>query len=187
MRRLTDRFTPQRGITGRDIEQTVREVCAYDPSSFFEGHVRGVRPIEFDRYLRTIGLHAVVSWSPVLNSEGKPEPDLRVFAFDVPEDSTLRIRISDPNSAWGRAGLHTGDRLVSADGQPIATSAEFRAWVGKLRMGDTARVEVARAGVVSKVTVVITGYDRPVVKLEEDAAATLQQKQLRARWLAAEW
>ncbi len=44
-------------------------------------------------------------------------------------------------------------RLVSVDGQPITTSTEFRTWVGKLRVGDTARVEVARAGAVSKVTV----------------------------------
>jgi predicted metalloprotease with PDZ domain len=185
MRRLSDRFTPQRGITGRDIELAVREVCACDISSFFEGHVRGVRPIDFDRYLRTIGLHAVVSWSRVLNAEGKPEPDLRVFAFDLPEDPTLRLRISDPNSAWGRAGLHTGDRVVSVDEKPITTSAEFRAWVNKLRIGDTARVEVARDGRVSKVAVVIPGYDRPVVKLEEIAAATPEQKRLRDRWLAA--
>ena len=186
MRRLSDRFTPQRGITGRDIERTVREVCACDASSFFESYVRGARPIDFDRYLRTIGMRAVVSWSPALNSEGKPEPDLRVFAFNVPEDSVLRLRINDPNSAWGRAGLHTGDRLVSADGQPITTPTEFRAWVGKLRVGDTARVEVARDGAVSKVTVVIAGYDRPVVKIEETAIATSEQKRLRARWQASE-
>ncbi len=186
MRRLSDRFTPQRGITGRDIERTVREVCACDASSFFESYVRGARPIDFDRYLRTIGMRAVVSWSPALSSEGKPEPDLRVFALNVPEDSTLRLRITDPNSAWGRAGLHSGDRLVSVDGQPITTSTEFRAWVGKLRVGDTARVEVARDGAVSKVTVVIPGYDRPVVKIEETAAATSEQKRLRARWLASE-
>jgi predicted metalloprotease with PDZ domain len=109
-----------------------------------------------------------------------------VFALSTPEDSTLRLRIINPDSVWGRAGLHSGDRLVSVDGQPITTSAEFRAWMGKLRVGDTASLEVARAGVVSKVTVVITGYDRPVVKLEETAAATPEQKRLRARWLASE-
>lgn len=186
MRRLSDRFTPQRGITGRDIERTVREVCACDASSFFESYVRGARPLDLNRYLRTIGMRAVVSWSPALSIEGKPEPDLRMFALNAPEDSTLRLRISDPNSVWGRAGLHSGDRLVSVDGQPITTSTEFRAWVGKLRVGDTASVEVARDGAVSKVTVVIPGYDRPVVKIKETAAASSEQKRLRTRWLAAE-
>ena len=144
MRKLSDRFTPQRGITGRDIERAVREVCACDANSFFEAHVRGARPIDFDRYLRTVGMRAVVSWSPALNSEGKPEPDLRVFALNVPEDSTLRLRINNPNGVWGRAGLHTGDRVVSVDGQPVATSTEFRTWLGKLRVA-TLRVWKWRA------------------------------------------
>ena len=178
MRKLSDRFTPQRGITGHDIERAVHEVCACNAQSFFEAHVRGARPIDFDRYLRAIGMRAVVSWSPALNSEGKPEPDLRVFAVNVPEDSTLRLRINNPKGVWGRAGLHTGDRVVSIDGQPVATSTEFRSWLGKLRVGDTANVEVARNGAVSKVVLVITGYDRPVVKIDEIADATPEQKRL---------
>ena len=127
----------------------------------------------------------MVAWSPARNSEGKPEPDLRVFALNMPEDPTLRLRINNPNSVWGRAGLHTGDRVVSLDGQPVATSTEFRTWLGKLRVGSTASVEVSRDGVVSKVQLVITGYDRPVVKIEEIADATSEQKKLRAQWLAA--
>lgn len=185
MRKLSDRFTPHRGITGRDIEGAVREVCACDANSFFDAYVRGARPIDFDHYLRKIGMRAVVSWSPALNSDGKPEPDLRVFALNVPDDSTLRLRITNPNGVWGRAGLHTGDRVVSVAGQPVATSTEFRTWLGKLRVGDIASVEVARDRTVSKVTLVVTGYDRALVKIEETADATSEQKKLRAQWLAA--
>lgn len=202
MRRLSDRFTPQHGITGRNIEHAVSEVCACDARSFFEAYVwgarqeqeaggrknpksQGARPIDFDRYLRAIGMRAAVSWSPALNSAGKPEPDLRIFALNVPEDSTLRLRITNPNSAWGRAGLHTGDRLIAVDGKPVATSRDFRSWVGKLNVGDTASVEVEREGAVSKVAVVITGYDRPTVKIEEIAGAMSEQKRLRDQWLRA--
>src|SRR5438445_13725535 len=116
MRILSDRFTPQRGITGRDIERAMHKACGCDAASFFEAYVRGARPMDFDRYLRTIGMRTQVSWSPALSSDGKPEPDLRIFAVNAAEDSKLRIRITDPSSAWGRAGLHTGDRLVSLDG-----------------------------------------------------------------------
>ncbi len=34
MQKLSDRFTPKRGRTGRDIEGAVREVCACDVKSF---------------------------------------------------------------------------------------------------------------------------------------------------------
>lgn len=133
-------------------------------------------------------MHAQVSWSPALGSDGKPEPDLRIFVFITPEDSTLRVRLINPASSWRRAGLHTGDRLVSLDGQPVATSTDFRSWLGKIQIGDTARLVVARdgtTGATSDVTVVVTGYDRPAVTIGEVADATVEQRRLRAQWLSA--
>lgn len=185
MRRLSDRFTPQRGITGRDIERAVHEVCACDAHAFFEAYVRGARPIDFDHYLRTIGLRTQVSWLPALSSDGKPAPDLRVSAFNAAGDSALRLHLSNPASAWGRAGLHTGDHLVALDGHPVATTTEFRSWLGKLQVGDTVRVEVMRDGAVSQVVVSINSYDRPTVRIVEIADATSEQRRLRAQWLTA--
>src|SRR6266436_1292698 len=77
MRTLGTRFNPQRGITGRDIEQAIHGVCACDSHSFFEAHVRGAQPLDFDHYLRTIGMRTQVSWSPALGTDGKPQPDIR--------------------------------------------------------------------------------------------------------------
>lgn len=185
MRTLSDRFTPQRGITGRDIERAVQDVCGCDAHAFFEAYVRGARPLDFDHYLLTIGLRTQVSWLPAAGSDGKPEPDLRVSAFNVAEDSTLRLRITDPASAWGHAGLHTGDRLVSLDGSPVAASTDFRSWLGNLHIGDTARLGIVRNGAVSTVAVPVTGYDRPSVRLDEIADATSEQRRLRAQWLTA--
>lgn len=185
MRRLSDRFTPQRGITGRDIEQAIHEVCACDAHTFFEAYVRGARPIDFDHYLRMIGMRTEVSWSPALSSDGKPQPDVRLSAFNTADDPGLRLHLSNPASVWGRAGLHTGDRLVSLDGQPVATSTDFRSRLGQLHIGDTARVEVLRNGAVSQVSVAINGYDRPTVRIVEIADATSEQQRLRAQWLTA--
>ena len=185
MRILSEQFTPRRGITGRDIERVVHEVCACDAHTFFEAYVRGARPMDFDHYLRAIGLRPQVSWSPALGADGKPAPDLRIFAFVGPVDSTLRIRITDPSSAWGRAGLHTGDQPVSLDGSPVATSAAFRSWLGQLHIGQTARIEVMRDGATSQIAVPISGYDRPTVSIEEIADASAEQRRLRERWLTA--
>jgi predicted metalloprotease with PDZ domain len=186
MRNLSDRFTPQRGITGRDIESAVHDVCGCDARPFFEAYVRGARPIDFDRHLRAIGLRTQASWSLMLGDDGKPAPDLRLFAFSTPEGSVLKLRLTNPDSAWGRAGLRTGDHLVSLDGQRIATMADFRQWIRRLSVGQTARLEVMRNGTVSTVAVVVTGYDRPSVRLQEIADATPEQLRLRTQWANGE-
>ena len=141
--------------------------------------------MDFDHYLRAIGMRAQVSWSEALGSDGKAAPDLRISIFDTPADSTLRLKLTNPASTWGRAGLHTGDRLVSVDGRPVTTTTDFRSWLGKLHLGDTARVEVRRDGVASQVLVSINGYDRPTVRIVEIADATSEQLRLRAQWLTA--
>ena len=186
MRTLSEQFTPERGITGQDIERAVHDVCGCDAHSFFEAHVRGARPIDFDRYLRAVGLRAHVSWSPALGGDGKPAPDLRIYAFNSPEDSVPTLRLMNPDSAWGRAGLHTGDRLVSLDGRAVKTAADFRPWLARLRVGQTAKLEVMRGGVVLAATVLVNGYDRPTVRLQEIENATAEQLRLRARWADGE-
>jgi predicted metalloprotease with PDZ domain len=185
MRTLSGRFNPQRGITGRDIEQAIHEVCACDSHSFFEAHVRGARPLDFDYYLRMIGMRAQVSWSPTLGNDGKPQPDVRLSAFNAGDDPGLRLHLSNPASVWGRAGLHTGDQLVSLDGQSVTTATDFRSRLGKLHIGDIARVQVMRNGVVSQMSVFINGYDRPTVRIVETADATPEQLRLRTQWLTA--
>jgi serine protease Do len=97
----------------------------------------------------------------------------------------LRVHLSTPASVWGRAGLHTGDQLVSLNGQPVASSADFRSRLGQLHIGDTARVQIIRNGVASQVSVAIAGYDRPTVRIVEIADATPEQLRLRAQWLTA--
>lgn len=185
MRKLGDRFTPERGITGDDVETTVHEVCRCDAHAFFEAHVRAVQPIDFDRYLGIIGLRAHISWGPALNNDGTPAPDLRLFLFNAPTDPALRLRLLDPASAWGRAGLHTGDRVVSVDGRPVTNAADFRNWIRQLRVGQPARIEVSREGSMLQLVVPLDGYNRPTVKIDEIPDATPAQLKLRSQWLAA--
>ena len=183
MRMLSGRFTPQRGVTGRDIERAVHEVCACDAHTFFEAHVRGARPLDFDQYLRIIGMRSQVSWSPAVDGDGKPQPDVRLSAFNTEDNPLLRLHLSTPDSVWGRAGLHTGDQLVSLNGQPVVSSADFRSRLGQLHIGDNARVQIIRNGVASQVSVAIAGYDRPTVRIVEIPIASPEQLRLRAQWL----
>jgi predicted metalloprotease with PDZ domain len=185
MREMLDRFSGPRGFTGRDVERTVADVCRCPMRAFFDSYVRRAGRVDFERYLRLIGLRARVSWEPALAPDGHPAPDLRVFAWMPPGERLLSLLVTDPSSVWGRAGLHTGDRVISVNGAPVATWPEFRNVLARARVGDTVRVEVRRPSGPWRTNVLIAGYQRPVVRIDEIPEATERQRALRRRWLSS--
>ncbi len=184
VRAALERFSGERGYAGADLEQTVADVCGCAVGDFFDRYVRTATPIEFDRYLRLVGLRTNITWSPALARDGQPATDLRVYGWVPSGARSVSLLVTNPASIWGRAGLHTGDRIAAVNGAPLADMTAFRTLFGGLRIGDTVRIEVARATGSFRTTVVVTGYDRPTVRLEEFPQATERQRALRARWLA---
>ena len=183
MRAMMERYSGRTGFTGRDIERTVADVCRCSVANFFDAHVRGTRPIDFNRYLRLLGLRLRITSAPARNESGKAIPDLRIRAWQPPGETTLRLILLGPESVWGRAGLHTGDRLASLNGRPVASYADFRAIVFALRIGDTVRFDVARPSGPMHAQIVVPGYDQPLVHIEERTDATATQRAMRTRWL----
>jgi S1-C subfamily serine protease len=120
--------------------------------------------LDYKRYLGLMGLHATASWTPAV-SNGEADRDLRIFGYE-PGDGTFRLVISNPASSWGRAGLHSRDRLMSMDGSPVHTWPELRSRLQRLRMGDTVRVEVLRPSGPFSTTIVIAGFQRPTVSID---------------------
>lgn len=184
MRAMMDRFSGEHGFAGRDIERTISDICACDVRSFFADHVRGAHALDFDRYLRTIGMRALIAWRPALDDSGRRAPDRRIWAWLPAGETALRFVVSDPMSVWGKAGLHTGDRIATVNDSPLHTLSDFRTLLGRLRIGDTVRVVVSRAGGLWRTNVAVTGYDEPVAKIEALADATERERARRTRWMA---
>src|SRR5216117_1606566 len=136
-------FNQRRAIDGHVIEQTVEAVCGCDVTPFFDAHVPGAAPVDFNRYLALIGLTAHVTTGPAVFN-GEPERDLRIWGWEPQVERGVRLVISDPSSAWGRAGLHSRDQLVALNGVAVATWPELRAKLQSLHLGDTVRVQVRR-------------------------------------------
>jgi len=185
MRLMLERHSAERGFNGRDVERAVGDVCGCNVNDLFETHVRGAAPIDFDRWLRLAGLRTVTAWTPALDREGKPATDLRVRAYEPRAGGPLQMIITDPRGPWGRAGLHTHDRLTSINGRPMTTWPEVRTILTSARIGDTLRFEVARPGGAFRTNVVVSGYERPVVRIEQRPDATPRQIAVRAGWLAS--
>jgi predicted metalloprotease with PDZ domain len=182
MRTMLERYGGERGFTSTDVERAVHDVCTCDVHAFFGTYVRGSTPIDFARYLRLAGLRLDTRQIPSVR-DSQPLPDMRIRAWMQPSDSTLRLLVFSPTTVWGRAGLHTGDRLLAANGTPMTTAAEFRTFIGRLRIGDSARIDVQRSSGRKSVAVVVTGFDRATAHIVPDANASEKQRRIREAWL----
>src|SRR6266516_351478 len=168
-------------IDSHVIERAVATVCGCDVGRFFDAHVRNARAIDFDRYLGLIGLRTRVTWAPAVFN-GEPERDLRIYGWESERDSSLRLIITNAASIWGRAGLHSRDQLLALNGVPIRTWSELRAKLQSLRLGDTVRVQVRRLAGPFEATVVVAGFERPTVRLENLETPASAQRRLAVAW-----
>jgi predicted metalloprotease with PDZ domain len=182
MRLMMQRYSGARGFQGRDVENVVSSVCRCSVEAFFDAHVRHSRPIDFNRYLRLVGLRADVKWMPSVNDSGRPVTDLRIAAWLPSEGAHPRLLVRDPNSVWAKAGLHTGDELVAVNGQPMRSWPEFRGVLRNLAIGTNLRFDIVRAGNPMTVNVVAAGFTRPIVRIAPVATATAKQERLRRQW-----
>jgi len=183
MRKMLERFSREKGFTSKDIEQAVKDVCGCSVHQFFGDHVYGSKPIDFSKYLKLIGLQYAIEWKDVLSNDQKPVPDLRAFVYQLPNEGVLRMGLSNPTVAWGRAGLHTGDIVKTVNGKALTNALDFRSIQRNAKIGDTIVVEVERAPGVQKINVLITGYQQPVVHITQMPTITEKQKRLYEQWV----
>jgi predicted metalloprotease with PDZ domain len=181
MRLLYERSRNGRFIS-RDVQKAVEDVCKCSASDIFDRYVFGANPVDFDRHLNLVGLRAEVTWASSMNDDGTRATDLRASAWLPDGEKNLRLRVMNPNSAWGRADLHTGDVIVTINGKPIATWPEFRTFVRAFAIGDSATFVVQRGGSTLTRRVVMAGFDRPVVRIVPVESPTTRQRHLLSLW-----
>jgi predicted metalloprotease with PDZ domain len=185
MRRLAERFDSERGMDNTDIERAIEEVCHCDKKQFFRDYIYGARVIDFNRYLQLIGLRSEVQTIPAVDDNGQSVVDLRIVPLSFESEGDFKVRIMNPESIWAKAGIRTGDTIISADEGKISTWQDFRGWLGRLKIGDTARLIISREGKTQTVEVPIKGFSRAVVRISELKEATAKQLMLRKSWLNA--
>lgn len=182
IRKMMERFSGKKGFTSKNIEQVISEVCGCNLHQFFEDYIFGKRPIDFDKYLRLMGLQKTMEWKEVKGEDGKPSPDLRVYSWQKPNETEMRIGITDPFNCWGKAGLHTGDIIKSVNGTEIKNGDNFRQVIRRAKIDDIIIIEVKHPTGIRKTNVVLSGYRQPEVQITEMSGSTEKQKKLFTQW-----
>ena len=183
MRKMMERYSGTQGFTNKNIEEITAATCGCNVHAFFQDHVYGNKPIDFNKYLSLAGLHFNMNRVAVTDALGKPSPDLGVYAFQSPEGNDIKLGITDPSGCWGKAGLHTKDVIVSVNKLPIKIAAEFRQLVRRLQVGDTVFITVQRPAGIFQSKIIVSGYMQAVIKIDALNTITDKQKNLRKAWL----
>jgi predicted metalloprotease with PDZ domain len=184
MREMMNHYPDGKGFTNKDVENAIAKTCNCAVHDFFAQHIYGSKAPELNKYLKLIGLQSQIVWKNLLTDSGRPAADLRVYAW-VNAAGKLLLGISNPNSAWGKAGLHTNDEIQKINNKPISAQREFFNWIGKQKMGDTVMLQIKRPAGTRSIKVVITGYQSATVRITELPNARDKQTRLRQAWLSS--
>jgi predicted metalloprotease with PDZ domain len=182
MRGMMQRFGHGKGFTNIDIERMVHTTCGCNMHDFFAEYIYGNHTIDFNRYLQPAGLYSTITWKDAAGDDGRLLPDLRIYAW-LNKQGKLVTGITDPKSIWGKAGVHTGDEIVTVNNTPVITQRDFFSLLRKAKTGDTVAIELKRQAGIYKVNVTVSGYKTAIVKIEKLITATQAQHALRKQWL----
>lgn len=183
MREVFLHYGNKQPFTDSAIESAAATVCKCDaPHAFFRDYLYQGKPIDFAAYLHLLGLHIQHDQPPARDAQAHPLPDIRVYSWILRDDTSLRIGITNPNTPWAKAGLHTGDIITAINGKPLHSRQDFQTALRTLRIGDTARLTVKKETGTISVPVYLTGYTTPLITITEDPAATPKQQRLFRAW-----
>jgi predicted metalloprotease with PDZ domain len=181
MRAMYAHFGSGCGFTTGDVEEQASELCGHSLESFFDANVRQAKAIDFDQYLRLVGLKVDAQLKKATNPDGTPMPDLRVGTRMSNTGDALLLYPLDP-SAWRTAGVRSGDGLVKLNGLRMHNESDFWSALKAAHIGDHLRLKVLRHGTFQDLTVPVKSYDALEVTLRQLPESAPNQKAIFAAW-----
>ena len=163
-----------RGFRNEDFARMVSEVAGTDMSEFFRRYVQSVETPPYAEAFAQVGLKFI----------REPRGPVTVgIAPDEGDKTNFKVASVRPNTPAAAAGLEEGDVITSFGGAKIAPAGWLKT-VSRYKPGDRVPVMLQRAGKVIRLTIVM---GEPLLfnyRIEENAGASAEAKELRAAWLS---
>lgn len=161
------------GQTGRGLEEDgmERAVARFaDVGDFFARYVDGTDPLPYAELFGAAG----VAFASAQRQDDEPFLGARLMG----RDGLLVVESVIRGAAAMDAGLLPGDELLALDGNRVATETAFRNALHGVKMGETAELLIARAGVVKTLALQSKPDPRPTVSLGIEGASALRRQWL---------
>jgi predicted metalloprotease with PDZ domain len=160
-----------KGLEEDAVERAVARVAGV--GDFFARYVEGTEPLPYEELFTAAG---------ITFASAPREPESASLGAKLKMHDGLVIVESVIRGGSGMdAGLLPGDELLALDDTRIANEPSLTAALRGLRIGHTAELLVARAGVVKRLSLAARPDPRPVITLRTEGAS-----ELRRGWLGRE-
>jgi predicted metalloprotease with PDZ domain len=151
-----------------DIETVAEQACNCKLDDFFAQYVSGTREIPYAEFLALAGLK--------LKTKSRTVADLGFRLARGPGNSMVVTALA-PGSSAESAGIHTGDVLLSINGEPVPH--DINDWLQGRPVDQMVRVRVRRDGGERDLSFALSGREMLSYEIEEDSHATNDQKRIR--------
>ncbi len=158
-----------RGFSEDEFQNSLEKFLDTDLDAFFADYVYGTKTIDFQKYWGQVG-YKVTSTSYAKPSFG---------ASYTVEGGKVKINNVRSNSAAENGGLQVGDEIIGCNSFRTESTASLDAFILPASNGTVLDLLITREGVIEKLAIKITLFERPSYKIE----LTTENSRLRDYWL----
>jgi len=178
MRTLYQRFPLSGpGYTIDDFQAVAEQFAGGSLKKFFEDHVYGTLPLDWERSLGYAGLSLQAR-----DAERKPWLGLQT----VDRENRTRVTLVIAGSPAYEAGLDINDEIVALNGYRVR-STELQQRIAELKPGDKITLTVLRDNRLRQFDVTLRLQDVPAYKIVKVEKPTNLQKAIFESWLKTKW
>ena len=163
------------GFTVDDFRKVCDEFAGSSLKQFFDDHVYGTKPLEWEKVLLYAGLEA----------KSKTEQKAWFGAFIGGEPPRIRWQVAAGSPAY-IAGLDLNDEIIALNGYRVSAN-DFNTRIGEMKAGDVVKLTVMRSDELREFNVTLVNNPVPGYTVTKVSDPTDLQKAIYESWVMTKW
>ena len=163
------------GFTVDDFRKVCDEFAGSSLKQFFDDHVYGTKPLEWEKVLLYAGLEA----------KSKTEQKAWFGAFIGGEPPRIRWQVAAGSPAY-IAGLDLNDEIIALNGYRVSAN-DFNTRIGEMKAGDVVKLTVMRSDQLREFNVTLVNNPVPGYTVTKVSDPTDLQKAIYESWVMTKW
>jgi predicted metalloprotease with PDZ domain len=164
-----------RGVPEDGLQRAIEAITNGTMQPFFDDHIFGTEPIDYDQYLYHAGYMLEIGAHP-------DKPSVQLGIDMAQNGDEIVIKSVRPESAAFEAGLDVDDKLLAIDGHRV-TRDNLTRLLGSFAPGDTVRATFFRRDNLQTANIVLKDGGNTTYKLVRLPDTSLLQNQTRRDWM----